>query len=155
MTTQLEGQRTTPTGVPPHSIEAEESVLGAVMLSAEAASVALEQLRAEDFYRPSHQSVFEAVMAHLDTLGPMFVEPVSVGIFVKTTGSFIQLRTKTKWVALSFRVPQRITHDRIARKPVEYGGGWHHVVNLRTADDVDDQVRDWLTEAYEFSLRRG
>lgn len=23
-----------------------------------------------------------------------------------------------------------------------------HVVNLRTAADVDDEVRDWLTESY-------
>jgi len=66
MTTQLEGPRTTSPSVPPHNVEAEESVLGAVMLSAEAASVALEQLRPEDFYRPAHQSVFEGITALFD-----------------------------------------------------------------------------------------
>lgn len=96
--------------------------------------------------------IFEAVIAHLETLGAMFVEPVSVGIFIKATGSFVQLRPMTKWVALSFPFPRRIRHEKIARKPIEYGGRYHHVVNLRDADDVDDQVRDWLTEAYE-SLR--
>ncbi len=54
MTTQLEGPRIAQSGVPPQNVEAEESVLGAVMLSAEAASIALERLRPDDFYRPAH-----------------------------------------------------------------------------------------------------
>ncbi|RLE23833.1 MAG: hypothetical protein DRJ50_05595, partial [Actinobacteria bacterium] len=33
--------------VPPHSVEAEESVLGAVLLSSDAANIALEKLHAE------------------------------------------------------------------------------------------------------------
>lgn len=47
--------------VPPHSTEAEESVLGAVLMSSDAANVALEKLRVEDFYRPAHQAIFQAV----------------------------------------------------------------------------------------------
>jgi hypothetical protein len=93
--------------------------------------------------------VFEAVMAHLDTLGPVHVEPVSVGIFIKKSGSFLELRPKARWVALSFMVPRRIQDPRIARKPVTYGGLTYHVVNLRGPEDVDDVVRAWLTEAYE------
>ncbi len=97
---------------------------------------------------PRERPIFEAVIAHLKTLGPMHVEPVSVGIFIKSTGSFVELRPMTKWVALSFPFPRLIRHDKIARKPIDHGGRYHHVVNLRDADDVDDQVRDWLTEAF-------
>jgi replicative DNA helicase len=62
MTTQVEPRRTGGgVPVPPHSLEAEESVLGSVMLSAEAANVAFERLRAEDFYKPAHQVIFEAI----------------------------------------------------------------------------------------------
>lgn len=49
--------------VPPHSLEAEVSVLGAAMLSQHAASTVTEILRAEDFYRSAHGVVFEAVEA--------------------------------------------------------------------------------------------
>ena len=32
---------------------------------------------------------------------------------------------------------------------VEAGAGrWYHVVNLRSAAEVDDQLKAWLTEAY-------
>ena len=47
--------------VPPHSLDAEVSVLGASLLSRAAASDVVEQLRPEDFYRNAHRVVFEAV----------------------------------------------------------------------------------------------
>ena len=37
--------------------------------------------------------IFEAVMAHLDRVGPVHVEPVSVGIFLKSTRTFAQAST--------------------------------------------------------------
>ena len=49
--------------VPPSAIEAEESLIGAMLLSAEAVSVAYETVQAEDFYRPLHGQIFGAIMA--------------------------------------------------------------------------------------------
>jgi replicative DNA helicase len=62
-------------------VEAEESVLGAVMLSADAAAVALETLRPEDFYRPAHQSVFEAVLALFD--GNQAIDAITVSDWLR------------------------------------------------------------------------
>ncbi|MGQ0615484.1 MAG: DUF5655 domain-containing protein [Acidimicrobiia bacterium] len=92
--------------------------------------------------------IFEAVMAHLDTVGPVHVEPLSVGIFLKRAQRFAELRPMTRWVALSFGLPRQVRSSRIARKVIPYGGRFHHVVNLQGPDDVDADVRGWLTEAY-------
>ncbi len=92
--------------------------------------------------------IFEAVMAHLATLGPVHVEPVSVGIFIKKSGRFVELRPMSRWVALSFRLPRTVVHPRITRKPVAYGGLTYHVVNLRGPEDLDATVLAWLTESY-------
>jgi hypothetical protein len=97
-----------------------------------------------DWERP----IFEAVMAHLGTVGPVHVEPVSVGIFLKRAQSFAQLRPMTRWVALSFGLPREVRSSKISRKVIAYGSRYHHVVNVRTPADVDDDVRAWLTEAY-------
>ena len=51
-----------PERVPPHNLEAEESVLGSLMLSPEAFSEVLESVKGEDFYRPAHQRIFEAIL---------------------------------------------------------------------------------------------
>ncbi|HEX6946018.1 MAG TPA: replicative DNA helicase [Acidimicrobiia bacterium] len=46
---------------PPHSREAEESVIGAVLLSEEAVNEVMDRIHPEDFYVPAHQAIFEAV----------------------------------------------------------------------------------------------
>jgi len=96
--------------------------------------------------------IFEAVHGHLSALGDVHVEAVSVGIFFKVQTTFVQLRPMTKWVALSFFSPARIDHPRISRKPMEWSGRWHHVINVRDAEEIDDTVRDWLTEVYQLEV---
>ncbi len=48
--------------IPPHSIEAETAVLGAVLLSNAALDTALESLRPEDFYTEAHRFIFQAMV---------------------------------------------------------------------------------------------
>ena len=78
--------------------------------------------------------IFEAVMAHLDSVGLVHVEPLSVGIYLKRSQTFATLTPMTKWVALGLNIPS----DK---------RGWH-AVRLHGPEDVDDQVRELLTEAY-------
>lgn len=48
--------------VPPHSIEAEQSILGAMILDKEAINTAIESIRSEDFYKEANKEVFEAIL---------------------------------------------------------------------------------------------
>ncbi|HUQ40501.1 MAG TPA: replicative DNA helicase [Acidimicrobiales bacterium] len=55
-------RRTASTGrVPPHNLEAEESLLGAMLLSKDAIAAAVETCGADDFYKPAHGHVFDAI----------------------------------------------------------------------------------------------
>ncbi len=79
----------------------------------------------------------------------MVIEPVSVGIFFKSNGTLVELRPKTKWVAMSFPLGRGLTHPRIARKPIASGQKIYHFVNLASAADFDDELRGWLTESFQ------
>jgi replicative DNA helicase len=61
------GAPSPPPGViaPPHNLDAEQSVLGAILLSDRSlyALVIEEGLRAEDFYRERHGTIYEAMLA--------------------------------------------------------------------------------------------
>ncbi|QTE68840.1 replicative DNA helicase [Clostridiales bacterium] len=48
--------------VPPNSVEAEVSVLGAMLQDSAAVLRATEQLRPEDFYQPEHKEIFSVMM---------------------------------------------------------------------------------------------
>ncbi len=59
--------------IPPHNIEAEQAVLGAVFLEPESLTTATELLMPEDFYRAAHQRIF-SVMVDLTEKG----EPIDL-----------------------------------------------------------------------------
>ncbi len=48
-------------GGAPHATDAERSVLGSMLIEANALEIALEQLHAEDFYTPAHTAIFSAM----------------------------------------------------------------------------------------------
>ena len=49
--------------VPPQDIEAEQAVLGAIFLDAEALVEAMAQIEPQDFYRRAHQIIFRSMIA--------------------------------------------------------------------------------------------
>ncbi|HEX9716751.1 MAG TPA: replicative DNA helicase [Actinomycetota bacterium] len=62
-TTTDDVRRVRPDRVPPHNLEAEESVLGAMMLSAEAIADVVEVVRPEDFYKSANGKIFDTLRA--------------------------------------------------------------------------------------------
>lgn len=48
--------------IPPQATEVEDAVLGAMLIENEAATIALQLLAAEDFYKPANRMVFEAIL---------------------------------------------------------------------------------------------
>ncbi len=101
---------------------------------------------------PHERPVFEAVLAVVEqAVGPVVVEPVSVGIFLKRARTFAQLRPMQRWVALSFSLGHRVDHRLIVRKPQQYNGRWWHTLNVASPADLDAQIAGWLAEAYHDS----
>ena len=47
--------------VPPQDLAAEQSVLGAMLLSKNAIDPATDLLEPRDFYRPAHETIFECI----------------------------------------------------------------------------------------------
>ncbi|MDO5077572.1 replicative DNA helicase [Corynebacterium sp.] len=47
---------------PPHDNEAEQGVLGAMLMSSAAITDIIEELNPEDFYRPAHQLIYKAML---------------------------------------------------------------------------------------------
>jgi len=75
--------------VPPQSIEAELSVLGAMMLKKEAVTQAIEMLHAHEFYRQAHRAVFEAMEGLVRGSEP--VDIVTVTESLKKSGRLDQV----------------------------------------------------------------
>ncbi len=71
--------------IPPQNVEAEQSVIGSMLLDKEAIPVVTEILRGEDFYREDNREIFEAVMDLFDRGEP--VDLITVAEQLKLRGT--------------------------------------------------------------------
>src|SRR4051794_33856824 len=70
--------------VPPHNLQAEESLLGAMLLSKDAIAVVSERLRPDDFYKPAHGHIYDAITS-LNGAGEP-ADPVTVADELRRAG---------------------------------------------------------------------
>ncbi len=87
--TQVDVERSRGGGgrIPPSALEAEESLIGAMLLSSEAISVAYEVVTAEDFYRPLHGQIFGAIVALANAGEPVDYVTVQAKLQERGAGS--------------------------------------------------------------------
>ncbi len=109
-------------------------------------------LTVEDYLADAHPvtaPIHERIHDHVSTLdGDLIVDPVGAGIMYKHDSMFAMLTSKTKWAALTVQLPRRLESGRVSRKIVEYGPIFSHTFNLHDPDEIDDEMRGWLTEAF-------
>jgi len=75
--------------VPPQNLEAEQAVLGAMMLEPETGSSVFEMLQSEDFYRDNHRLIFTAIQDLFEKGDP--VDLVSVAEVLRQQGRLEQV----------------------------------------------------------------
>lgn len=98
--------------IPPHNLEAEQAVLGSMILSPEAVEGAVEKLSAEDFYRPAHQRIFTAMYDLYNRSIP--VDHLSTADRLDSTGDLESAGGKPYLLDLSGTVPTTANWARYA-----------------------------------------
>lgn len=89
--------------VPPHNIEAEESLLGAMMLSRDAIHAADAMVTADDFYKPLHTMVFHAIV--LTYQDGSSVDPVTVSDTLRRSGELDKIGGRRGLLRLQAATP--------------------------------------------------
>lgn len=105
----------TPTAgrVPPQNLEAEESVLGAMLLSPTAVGAVTEILDASDFYRDSHATIYRAALA-LWTKGEP-VDAITLADELDTRGELEGVGGPSRIAELAALVPATSNVEHYAR----------------------------------------
>lgn len=100
---------------------------------------------------PEQREIAELIIDHLRSLGPLHVDPVTVGIFLKAGSKLAELRPKKRWVSLELVLPEHLASERIQRHIRLSGRRIVNIIRLYEPADVDDEIREWLTYAYAAS----
>lgn len=119
-----------PLRIPPHSIEAEQSVLGGLMLDATAWDSVADVLTAPDFYRADHRIIFNAAAAVSERGSPIDVVTLSEHLErhgqIEQAGGVAYLGTLARDTpsAANIRAYAEIVRERsLLRRLIEVGTG--------------------------------
>jgi len=93
-------------------------------------------------------ATYRAALDALREAGDVVVDPVPVGILVKRRGTFCELRPKKAAVECSFKLTHTLDHPRIRRVVKSSVHRRAHFVWLRGPEDVDEELKAWLAEAW-------
>jgi replicative DNA helicase len=99
--------------VPPHNLQAEESLLGAMLLSRDAIAIASERLRPDDFYKPAHGHVYDAISS-LNAAGEP-ADPVTVADELRRAGLLDAIGGPSLLVNLQAGTPATSNAGRYAK----------------------------------------
>src|SRR3989344_320371 len=91
--------------MPPQDAEAEISVLGSLMLHREAIYGVVDVLTVQDFYKPVHRHVYEAIMDLTARHEP--IDVLSVGSRLKEKGKLDDIGGAARFAYLGQTLPPR------------------------------------------------
>lgn len=99
--------------IPPQNIDAEQSVLGAILLDREAVYAAMKLLRPEDFYRESHRLIYESMLELNESGNP--VDLITLSEHLRQTGSLEKAGGVAYLASLAEMVPTAANIDYYSR----------------------------------------
>ncbi|MFE3457903.1 replicative DNA helicase [Nocardiopsis aegyptia] len=145
---------------PPHDIQAEQSVLGGMLLSKDAITQVVEIIRSADFYRPAHQIIYDSVVDLFSRGEP--VDAISVNAELTKRGEAARVGGAPYLHTLTEAIPTaanagyyaKIVSDRaVLRRLVEVGT---RIAQIGYAGDgeVDDLVDHAQAEIYKVAEKR-
>jgi replicative DNA helicase len=146
--------------VPPHSVEAEESVLGGILLDNAAIDRALETLTPDEFYREAHRKIMRA-MIELNQRGEP-VDLVTLSEILKTRGELQDVGGAAYLAELAEKVPTAANvayYARIVREKAIVRSLIHTATEIASAGyesrgDVDHFLDEAEHKIFEISERK-
>ncbi len=146
--------------VPPHNLQAEASLLGAMLLSRDAIADAIEIVRAEQFYKPAHAHVFDAIVSLYSAGEP--ADPVTVaeeldraGVLqgIGGAGALIELQSTTPAISSTVKYARIVHENAMLRRLI---GVAHDIAEIAYAkpDDVVKAVDQAEGLVYEVGQGR-
>jgi len=135
-----------PHRVPPHNLEAERSLLGAMLLSRDAIAAAVETCGPDDFYKPAHGHIFDAITSLYSQGEP--ADPLTVSDVLGRAGlldaagglpALVTLQSDTPATANAGRYARIVEEHALLRKLIGVAGEIAEL-GYGVPDDVADAI---------------
>ena len=146
--------------LPPQNVEAEEAILGGILLDPEAITRVVDMIRPEAFYILAHQEIYKACLAlHLQGQP---TDLIHVSGWIRDHGLMTKTGGDSKLVQLVDRTVSAINIDRYAmlvadkwkRRRLIHVGNEIAQLGYETARSLDDVLNECEQKLFEISHAR-
>ncbi|NJQ16298.1 replicative DNA helicase [Streptomyces bohaiensis] len=146
--------------MPPQDLEAEQSVLGGMLLSKDAIADVVEVLKGHDFYKPAHEIIYAAILdlyAKGEPADPITVahELTKRGELSKVGGAgYVHSLVQTVPTAANAEYYAEIVHERAVLRRLVQAGTRITQMGYAADGDVDEIVNSAQAEVYAVTEQR-
>ncbi|MCG3040226.1 replicative DNA helicase [Streptomyces sp. S1A] len=146
--------------LPPQDLDAEKSVLGGMLLSKDAIADVVETLQGKDFYRPAHETIYQAVLDLYAKGEP--ADPITVAAELTRRGEIAKVGGPGYLHSLVQAVPTaanaqyyaEIVHERAVLRRLVEAGTRITQMGYAADGDVDEIVNSAQAEIYAVTEQR-
>ncbi|MET8958246.1 replicative DNA helicase [Streptomyces sp. NPDC004074] len=146
--------------VPPQDLDAEQSVLGGMLLSKDAIADVVELLKGHDFYRPAHETIYQAILdlyAKAEPADPITVaaELTKRGEITKVGGApYLHTLVQTVPTAANAEYYAQIVHERAVLRRLVEAGTRITQMGYAADGDIDEIVNSAQAEIFAVTEQR-
>jgi replicative DNA helicase len=146
--------------VPPQDLDAEQSVLGGMLLSKDAIADVVEVLKGQDFYRPAHETIYTAILDLYARGEP--ADPITTAAELTKRGEIARVGGTPYLHTLVNAVPTaanaeyyaEIVHERAVLRRLVEAGTRITQMGYAADGDVDEIVNSAQAEIYAVTEQR-
>ncbi len=142
----------------PHSVEAEQAVLGSMLIDSRCVADVLGYLKTDDFYSDVNRAIYEAVLSMFNY--SMAIDPVTVidqlrktGAYTDGTNDYILKLMEITPTAANVMEYAAIVRDKALLRRVADAGGEINTIAMESQGSADDILE--LAEQKIYSIRQG
>ena len=97
------------------------------------------------------REIYDTILRVARDLGPFAEVPKKTSIHLDRKSAFAGIRTRKDFLILTVKSPAELFDDRIGKREHISANRWYFEIKLRSSDDIDPQIIEWLRRAYDIS----
>lgn len=100
---------------------------------------------------PIVREIYDTIVAAASEFGPVGQDPKKTSIHLNRKTAFAGIQTRRNFLILTIKATDDIPSPRITKREQNSPNRWHHEIEIRSLDEIDNEILGWLRDGYELS----
>ena len=100
---------------------------------------------------PRVRALYDQLVSLLRTFGPVEEDPKKTSIHLNRKSALAGVETRKDYLLLNIKADHPIQNPRVVKAEQVSAKRFHHKIRISSPNDLDEELKTWLKEAYILS----